>query len=62
MDYQKIYEAVKIIKEVCEKQTGAVPCQKCPLGSDEGVCSIASDSAPSDWNIIDPETIRVIKR
>lgn len=34
MDCQKIYEAVKVIKEECEKHDGEESCQECPLGKE----------------------------
>ena len=58
MDYQKIYEALRTIKEVCENynsNTDIDCCEKCPLGRANGTCCVTG-KVPEGWNLrkLDP--------
>lgn len=53
MDYQKIYEALRTIKEVCDSNNGNAGidcCIKCPLGKKDGTCCITG-RIPENWNL-----------
>lgn len=53
MDYQKIYEALVTIRELCENIPDCNGCEGCPLGY-KGSCGI-KDVLPCDWEIKNPE-------
>lgn len=58
MDYQKIYEALRMIKEVCgsyNSNTDIDCCEKCPLGRANGTCCVTG-KVPECWNLrkLDP--------
>lgn len=56
MDYQKIYEALKTIKEVCTSNNGDNCCERCPLGKTNGFCCVR-DKIPEKWKIKSPDSI-----
>ena len=47
VEASSILTALKIIKTVCEDNTG---CKKCPMCSDKGACLIMNDY-PTNWEI-----------
>nr|DAR83174.1 MAG TPA: hypothetical protein [Caudoviricetes sp.] len=60
MDYQKIYEALRTIKEVCESCNGNAEgvdcCEKCPLGRENGTCCVTG-KVPECWNLRKPDPV-----
>ncbi len=59
MDYQKIYEALRTIKEVCGSYNGNAGvdwCDKCPLGKGDGTCCITG-RIPENWNLRNPDPV-----
>ena len=59
MDYQKIYEALRMIKEVCGSYNGNASvecCEKCPLGKGDGACCITG-RVPENWNLRKPDPV-----
>lgn len=56
MDYQKIYEALRMIKEMCDHNNGVDCCRKCPLGKVNGTCCI-TEEIPENWNLTPPHPI-----
>ena len=56
MDYEKIYEALRLIQETCSGNTGVDCCQKCPLGREDGTCHITG-RIPENWNIKKPDSV-----
>lgn len=61
MDYQKIYEALRTIKEVCDNNTEFDCCQKCPLGKADGTCYVTRRE-PDKWKLKKPDpTIRLME-
>ena len=57
MDYNKLTESLRNIKEVCEKVT---ECDECPFGNSDGDCMIQSEN-PSDWIMVDTQVVRLMK-
>lgn len=58
MDNQKLYEALKTIKEACrEHKSKCEACMYCPLASNYGECHITPDDEdiPAEWNVVEPE-------
>ena len=60
MDYEKIIESLKNIKEVCKK-SGV--CEHCILQDPIAplLCAVTGDKVPADWDIKEPEEIQSIK-
>lgn len=49
---EKLIEALQAIKDTCNKNY----CEKCPLGSQDGVCIVAY-LQPDDWKINDDNKV-----
>lgn len=47
---KKLFDALKIIKEECNRHTGNRCCENCSLGNDDGKCRITK-TGPYDWNL-----------
>lgn len=58
MDYEKIIDALKTIKEVCEESPC---CKKCILSADDNNHCIIEKITPGDWEIKNAEEIEQIK-
>lgn len=56
MDYEKIIEALKTIKEVCIKSSDC--CETCSFFKDED-CEI-NETSPALWDIKEPDEIKPI--
>lgn len=52
IDYDKLYDALELIKSICEDQR---TCSQCPLGNRDGGCELAS-KAPKYYGTRHPET------
>ena len=55
MSNEKILEAVKTIKEVCEEYQH---CYDCPYGTEESVCNITETGNPDGWNLSLPQPFK----
>lgn len=53
IDYNKLQDALEVIKTVCENHTKA-GCARCPLGDKYGQCQLAI--CPTEWKPRHPET------
>lgn len=49
MDYKKLYEAAKLLKETCKSFEA---CMDCPF-DDHGDCCICA--LPSSWGMVEPD-------
>ena len=52
----EITDALKVIKNVCNKH---YHCEDCPLRNERNACAVAED-APGDWKLYEPEKIKLI--
>ena len=50
---KKLIEALKVIKEECEKHD---VCKECPFGSGDGFVCCVEDTTPDNWKINDKPT------
>lgn len=54
MDYQKLYEALMMIRDTCDEMQKGLGCDKCPMRTSTG-CGVYH-SHPFKWDVIPPET------
>ena len=54
-DQEKIIDALKTIKEICDNYNIG-ECDRCPLGDSDGDCRIEG-LIPANWNINEPEGV-----
>lgn len=47
----ELYDALLTIKEYC---TSNNTCEDCPLTDNGGCCIFTKDTAPLDWNLVEP--------
>ena len=57
MDYEKLKEALVLIKEICKDCSN---CDVCPLGDNNENCLI-QDNRPTHWDIADKQVVRLLK-
>lgn len=55
MDYEKLKEALNLIKKTC----GDSSCHTCPLGHSCGIC-LLTDVSPVNWDITDKQATRLL--
>ena len=56
MDYKKLYDALMIIKSICEQLQNGPGCEDCPMSMDNGAICCVTDTTPDNWDVILPET------
>lgn len=56
-EYNKIYEALRTLKEVCGNDDD---CNECPLGNSDGLCKL-NDQIPYNWEVNEPPTKEVFR-
>lgn len=60
MDYKKLYESLDFIKKTCEKYQNNKGCMNCPMGNKAGLCCFGAGVYPSQWELEEPKTVRVM--
>ena len=55
MDYEKLYDALIVIKGVCQEMQNGSGCEKCPMSADDGAICCVTDTSPGNWDVIHPE-------
>ena len=56
MDNQKLYEALRLIKEICKSHSEIDCCQKCPLGRANDTCCVTG-KVPGCWDLRKPDPV-----
>ena len=55
MDYQKLYDALITIKNVCCEMQNGYGCEKCPMYSEQCAVCCVVDTRPDNWDVVKPE-------
>ncbi len=60
MDYKKLYKSLEFIKKTCEEYQNNESCMSCPMGNAAGACCLGRGRYPSEWELEEPKTVRMI--